>query len=76
MLQVIDVIDEQPNQSDFGSAPDPASRKLTLLRHALGDVEQMSVVRPSQVDQIRPSGRLVALVIFALFRAKWLSDRR
>src|SRR5215831_19698939 len=46
MLQVIDVIDEQPGQGDFGPAADPTGRTPALFRHAPGDVEQVRVERP------------------------------
>src|SRR5207302_175051 len=61
MLQVIDVIHEQPRQGDFRTAADPTGRPPALLRHAPGDVQQVRVVGPPQVDQFRPPGRLVAL---------------
>src|SRR5262249_6523209 len=61
MLQVIDVIDEQPGQGDFGPAADPTGRTPALFRHAPGDVEQVRVERPPEVDQVGPAGRLVAL---------------
>src|SRR5262245_17297104 len=61
MLQVIDVVLEQPSQSDFGPACDPPGRTLTLLRHALGDVEQVRVVGSPQVDQVGPASALVVL---------------
>src|ERR1700733_2464222 len=56
MLQVIDVIHEQPGQGDFRPAPDPAGSALPLLRHAPGDVEDVRVVSPPKVDKIGPPG--------------------
>jgi hypothetical protein len=61
MLQVIDVIDEQPGQGDFGPATDPTGRTPAVLRHAIGDVQEVRVVGPPQVDQVGPLGTLVAL---------------
>jgi regulator of RNase E activity RraA len=48
---VIDVIHEQPSQGDFLAAPDPAGHTLALLRHAPGDVEDVRIIGPSEVDQ-------------------------
>jgi hypothetical protein len=54
MLQVINVIHEKPGQGNFSPAPDLASGPLAFLGQALGDVDQVGVVSPPQINQVVP----------------------
>lgn len=58
---MIDVIYEQLGQGHFVSTADPTRRRLPGLGHAPGNMEQVRVVRPPEVDQVVPTGCVVIL---------------
>src|SRR5690242_6834853 len=67
MLQVIDVGDEQPGQSNLVFALDPAGRTWAFFRHAPDNVEQVPVVGLPEIDESVPPGGLVILEADPLF---------